>query len=101
MLGDGTIVCQFEINKDDWDKSELEHKSAMIFSNDGGKSWSGVVIVTEEPDMYYWDQRPNVMCDGSTIIDFFWTLDGKNSNIKISMAVKALTVAEPGVNIQF
>lgn len=77
MLGDGTIVCQFEINKHDWDKSDWVHKSAMIFSRDGGRSWSGVVKVTEVPFMYYWDQRPNVMGDGRTIVDFFWTLDGK------------------------
>ena len=77
MLGDGTIVCQFEINKHDWDKSDWVHKSAMIFSRDGGRSWSRVVKVTEVPFMYYWDQRPNVMADGRTIVDFFWTLDGK------------------------
>lgn len=77
MLKDGTIVCQFEINKHDWDKSAWVHKSAMIFSRDGGRTWGDVVIVTEEPGMYYWDQRPNVMADGKTILDFFWTLDGK------------------------
>ena len=78
MLKDGTIVCQFEINKHEWDDSKWVHKSAMIFSCDGGKTWKDIVIVTEEPDMYYWDQRPNVMSDGMTITDFFWTLDGKS-----------------------
>jgi hypothetical protein len=76
-LQDGTIVCQFEINKHDWDKTEWVHKSALIFSPDEGKTWSNVIKVTEEPGMYYWDQRPNVLADGKTIVDFFWTLDGK------------------------
>ncbi len=78
MLKDGTIVCQFEVNKHDWDKSKWVHKSAMIFSRDGGKTWGDPVKVTEIPDMYYWDQRPNVIDDGNTIVDFFWTLDGKS-----------------------
>lgn len=78
MLKDGTIACQFEVNKHEWDNSKWVHKSAMIFSRDGGKTWGEVVKVTEEPDMYYWDQRPNVMSDGTTITDFFWTLDGKS-----------------------
>jgi hypothetical protein len=76
-LGDGTIVCQFEINKPKWDKTKWVHKSALIFSQDGAWSWGNVKIVTEFPDMYYWDQRPQVMADGKTILDFFWTLDGK------------------------
>ena len=63
MLKDGTVICQFEINKHEWDTTKWVHKSAMI--------------VTEAPDMYYWDQRPNVLQDGNTILDFFWTLDGK------------------------
>jgi len=77
MLKDGTIVCPFEVNKHEWDTSRWVHKSAMIFSQDGGKTWGDVVVVTEVPDMYYWDQRSNVMADGKTIVDFFWTLDGK------------------------
>ncbi len=77
MLKDNTIACQFEINKHVWDTSKWVHKSAMIFSHDGGKTWGDVVKVTEIPDMYYWDQRPSVMEDGKTIVDFFWTLDGK------------------------
>jgi len=77
MLKDGTIICQFEVNKHVWDNSKWVHKSSMIFSRDGGKTWDGVVNVTEIPDMYYWDQRPGVMADGRTIVDFFWTLDGR------------------------
>ncbi|NLZ70797.1 MAG: exo-alpha-sialidase [Clostridiaceae bacterium] len=78
MLKDGTVVCQFEINKHLYDPTKWVHKSALIFSADGGETWRDPVIVTEVPDMYYWDQRPTVMSDGRTIVDFFWTFDGKS-----------------------
>ena len=77
MLGNGVIACQFEINKGLNDPAPWIHKSAMVFSEDGGKIWIDPVIVTEEPRMYYWDQRPALMLDGATVVDFFWTLDGK------------------------
>lgn len=76
LLGDGTIVCQFEINKSIHDPVKWVHRSAVIFSHDQGQTWGDPVIVTEQPNMYYWDQRLNVMADGKTLIDFFWTLDG-------------------------
>lgn len=78
ILKDRTIVCQFEVNKHEWDKSKWVHRSALIFSRDGGKTWGDVVKVTEVPDMYYWDQRPNVLADGVSIVNFFWTLDGNS-----------------------
>ncbi|MGI6525850.1 MAG: sialidase family protein [Caldicoprobacterales bacterium] len=90
MLKDGTIVCQFEINKHERDKTKWVHKSAMIFSSDEGKSWREVSIVTEVPDMYYWDQRPNVLKDGRTILNFFWTLDGKKQQYLNIHARKSL-----------
>ena len=76
LLYDGTVVCHFEINKSIGDTSKWIHKSAMIFSKDGGLTWGDVAKVTEVPNMYYWDQRPNVMNDGNTIVNYFWALDG-------------------------
>lgn len=76
-LADGTIACQFEINKYDWDPEKWVHRSALVFSRDGGKSWGNMAIVTEVPEMYYWDQRLNVLADGKTMVNFFWTLNGK------------------------
>jgi hypothetical protein len=76
-LNDGTLICQFEINKYDWDASPWIHRSAMVFSYDGGRTWRDTVLVTEEKNMYYWDQRPNVLSDGISLVDFFWTLDGR------------------------
>lgn len=78
-LGDGSILCQFEINKYKGDSSKWIHRSAMIRSEDDGKTWGNPVLVTAIPDMYYWDQRPNVLNDGLSIINFFWTLDGKKN----------------------
>lgn len=77
LLQDGTIACQFEINKSIGDTTKWVHKSAMIFSEDGGHTWGRPVIITNEPDRYYWDQRPQVLGDGQSILNFFWTLDGK------------------------
>lgn len=78
-LKDGSIVCHFEINKAIGDRSKWVHRSAMVFSKDQGITWGDTVIVTNVPDMYYWDQRTNVMADGISIVDYFWTLDGKKN----------------------
>jgi hypothetical protein len=75
-LKDGTLICQFEINKYDWDTAPWIHRSAIVFSYDEGRTWRDTVIVTEEENMYYWDQRPSVLADGISLVDFFWTLDG-------------------------
>lgn len=82
MLKDGTIICQFEINKAIGDTSEWVHRSAFVFSYDGGNTWKDPVMITEEQNMYYWDQRPQVLADGLSVIDFFWTLDGKTNHYK-------------------
>lgn len=82
LFKNGTIACQFEINKAVGDNSEWIHRSALVFSYDGGNTWEDPVMVTEERNMYYWDQRPQVMADGHSIINFFWTLDGRNNQYK-------------------
>lgn len=82
LLKDGTIVCQFEINKSVGDIGKWIHKSALVFSYDTGKTWTDHSIVTEEENMYYWDQRPQVLNDGISMIDFFWTLDGITNQYK-------------------
>lgn len=79
LLGDGSILCQFEINKYKSDPKPWIHRSAMIRSIDGGNTWIDPVLVTNYPDMYFWDQRPNVLQDGQTLVNYFWTLDGKKN----------------------
>ena len=78
-LGDGSVLCQFEVNKYKGDPNKWIHRSAMIRSLDNGITWKNPTIVTNIPDMYYWDQRPNVLLDGTTLVNYFWTLDGKKN----------------------
>jgi hypothetical protein len=77
LLGDGSILCQFEINKYKGDPKPWIHRSALIRSFDGGHTWEDPILVTNYSDMYFWDQRPNVLQDGQTLVNYFWTLDGK------------------------
>ena len=79
LLGDGRLACHFEINKNRKDTRTWIHRSAMIFSADQGSTWDNLTLVTDVPDMYYWDQRPCVTDDGKTLVDFFWPLDGKRN----------------------
>ncbi len=92
LLKDGVIACHFEVNKYESDPNPWIHRSCIIFSRDGGITWGEVVEITNHPDMYYWDQRPNVMSDGTTIANYFWTLDGKQQtylNIHASISFDA------------
>jgi hypothetical protein len=74
LLPDGEWVCQFETNKPYYDESMWVHRSVLIFSRDGGRTWPRHSIVTEDPRIFYWDQRPQVLPDGR-IVDLFWTYD--------------------------
>ena len=78
-LGDGSLLCQLEINKYKGDPRKWVHRSALLRSVDEGSTWPEVRIVTNYPDWYFWDQRPNVLLDGRTLINYFWTLDGKRN----------------------
>ena len=78
-LGDGTLICQFEINKFRHDPKVWLHRSACLFSRDNGNSWGDLSLVTSEPGMYYWDQRPAVLRDGQSLVNFFWTFDGRQN----------------------
>jgi len=71
---DGKIGIQFEVNKPYYEEKYWMHHSAVIYSEDGGKTWGNEVIITDNPDIYYWDQRISVLEDG-TVTDAFWTFD--------------------------
>lgn len=75
-LADGSLICQFEINKFRGDSKPWIHRSALLFSRDGGFSWPEMRLVTNQPGMFYWDQRPLVLSDGKRLVNFFWTFDG-------------------------
>lgn len=74
MLPDGERICQFETNKPYDDPTKWVHRSVLMFSRDGGRTWPRHSVVTEDPRVFYWDQRPQVLQDGR-ILDLFWTYD--------------------------
>jgi len=78
VLPSGEWACQFELNKPYYDRSEWRHSSVLMFSRDEGKTWPSHAIVSSDPEnrIFYWDQRPGVLADG-TILDVFWTFDRK------------------------
>jgi hypothetical protein len=74
LLPDGERICQFETNKTYYDASPWIHQSVLMFSSDGGQTWPRYSIVSRDPRIFYWDQRPKVLHDGR-ILDLFWTYD--------------------------
>ena len=69
---DGERVCQFETNKPYYDTTPWVHQSVLMFSRDAGRTWPRHTVVTRDPRIFYWDQRPQVLPDGR-ILDLFWT----------------------------
>jgi len=85
LLPDGTWLSQFETNKPYNDDNPWQQAAVAGRSSDHGQSWSPAVVVAHDPAnrMMYWDQRPQVMEDGS-LLNLFWTLDkGIGSYINI------------------
>ncbi|MBU0608267.1 MAG: glycoside hydrolase [Armatimonadetes bacterium] len=69
-------ALQFELNKPYDDPTPWQHSSVLMFSDDEGRTWPEHVRVTGDPAnrVFYWDQRPGVLADG-TLLDLFWTYD--------------------------
>ncbi|MFH1007029.1 MAG: sialidase family protein [Candidatus Latescibacterota bacterium] len=76
VLSDGAWMCQFELNKHYYDTAVWRHSSVLMFSRDAGKSFPEHVIASNDPEnrIFYWDQRPGLLADGS-LLDLFWTYD--------------------------
>lgn len=76
LLPDGSWLSQFETNKPYNDETPWLQAAVAGRSVDDGQSWSPAVVVAHDPanQIMYWDQRPQVMDDG-TVLNFFWTLD--------------------------
>lgn len=77
-LANGEWACQFELNKHYYDTTQWRHSSILMFSSDEGKSWPEHTTSSNDPSnrVYYWDQRPGVLADGS-VLDLFWTYDNQ------------------------
>ena len=78
MMPDGELICQFETNKAYYDTSKWVHSSVLMFSKDGGRSWPAHTVVTRDPDVFYWDQRCQVLSD-ARLFNVFWTYDKRTA----------------------
>jgi len=80
VLPSGEWACQFELNKHYHDTSPWVHSSVLIFSPDEGRTWPRHAVVSRDPEnrIFYWDQRPQVLADGS-LLDLFWTYDTREA----------------------
>jgi BNR repeat protein len=78
VLPSGEWALQFETNKSYDDRSVWHHKSVLMYSSDEGRTWPEFAEVAADPAarVFYWDQRPEVLADGS-LLDLFWTFDRK------------------------
>ena len=76
VTSDGRVGIQFEVNKPYYETEYWVHHSCVVFSSDGGYTWGDEVVITDNPDIYYWDQRVDTLSDGR-IVDIFWTFDRK------------------------
>ena len=74
ITADGRVGIQFEVNKPYYETEYWVHHSVIVYSEDGGYTWGNEVVVTDDPVVYYWDQRVDVLNDG-TVADIFWTFD--------------------------
>ena len=77
-MGNGKLLCQFEINKPYYDTTQWRHFSVLKFSDDDGQSWPEHVVTSNDPTnrFFYWDQRPSVFKEG-WIFNLYWSYDNK------------------------
>ena len=90
VLNDGSLACQFEVQKSWEDTSQIFNISTLKISHDNGKSWTEHVEVAGRPieDKVCWDQRIAQLGNGN-LINLFWaynTAQNKDLNIHISFS---------------
>lgn len=80
VLPNGDWALQIELNKHYYDTTAWRHASVLMFSKDKGRTWKEYSVTSNDPEnkIFYWDQRPGILSDG-TILDVFWTYDNKNA----------------------
>lgn len=80
LMPNGGWACPVEVNKPYAGSNEIRPTSVMKFSRDDGKTWHDAIRPAHEPEgrVYYWDQRPAVLADGS-VLDAFWTYDTRTA----------------------
>lgn len=80
LLPDGRWAASFEVNKPYYEQKPWQHRSALTFSKDQGKTWGDTVVVHTDPRrrIFCWDQRVSLLPDGR-LLDVFWTFDKKKA----------------------
>jgi hypothetical protein len=75
-LRNGELACQYELNKPYDDPAPWRHSSILQFSSDSFKTCAHLAVVSHDPAnrIFFWDQRPTVLPDGS-LLNMFWTYD--------------------------
>lgn len=73
-LPDGRWGLQFELNKPYYDRTPWRHSSVIMYTADEGRTFPDYTVISDDPRIFYWDQRPGVLADG-TLLDLFWTYD--------------------------
>lgn len=83
VMPDGRWACHFETNKSYDETGAWEQAAVMTFSEDQGKTWPDQVVVLQDPDdaVYYWDQRPVVLENG-TVLNLFWVYDHHSASYR-------------------
>ena len=83
VMPDGRWACQFETNKTYDDMGPWKQAAVMTFSADQGRTWPDQVVVLQDPEhhVYYWDQRPTVLADG-TVLNLFWVYDPQSASYR-------------------
>ena len=88
VLGDGSLACQFEVNKPYDDLKPWRHAAAWKISKDGGYNWPEYIEVANDSTgrLMYWDAHYAQNGNGY-IVATFWTYDRQrqcDANIHLS-----------------
>jgi hypothetical protein len=90
VLDDGSLACQFEVQKSWDDTSPIFNISTLKISHDNGKSWTEHVEVAGRSieEKVCWDQRIARLGSGK-LINLFWaynTAENKDLNIHVGFS---------------
>ncbi|MFP4384773.1 MAG: sialidase family protein [Spirochaetia bacterium] len=81
LIGENEWVLQFELNKHYRDTEKWIHSSVLMFSRDQGESWPEYRVLSRDPDIFYWDQRP-AFTGSRKMLNLFWTFDRKQAEYR-------------------
>jgi hypothetical protein len=77
VLHDGTLALPYESWKDWGDTSYGEHRAALRFSSDAGRTWPQMAVVAHDPSgrLLFWDQRVAVDPATGRMVALLWSHD--------------------------